>query len=111
MEIRLDRRIKIEQKAVSQDANYGNEVVAWLPLATVWAEVRDVLPSRAEGYGRNLALARNQTRIRFRYRSDVNSSNRITLLGTEQKVMQIISGPAEIGRKEYQEVMCETYSS
>ena len=107
----LDRRIIIEKKVVTQDPDYGTEVVTWATLATVWANVQDVLPSRSEAVQRGLEIARNQTRIRFRYRSDVTSAMRITLLDGTGRVLQIVGGPAELGRHEYTEVVCEAYSS
>ena len=118
----LDRQILIERKSVTQDSNFGTEVVTWVPLSTVsgqperyWAEVQDALPSRAESVTQGLAVARNQTRIRFRYRNDVevDSSMRVTVFGdVTNRVLQIIAGPARIGgRKELMEIMCERISS
>lgn len=117
---KLDRYILIEKKSVSQDATYGTEIVTWVPLAgTVQnpeyfrAEVMDALPSRAENVLLNLPLARNQTRIRIRYRDDIDSSMRVTVKGDSTDiVMQIIGGPAAIeGRKEFLELVCERISS
>lgn len=110
----MDRRITIEQKVVTRDADYGTEVITWLLLATVWANVQDVLPSKSDDVKNGLALATNRTRIRFRYRSDVNSSMRILVHGASgaaDRVMQIVGGPAEIGRRERTEVVCEEFSS
>lgn len=106
--MKLDMRITIEQKVVTQDPDYGTEIIAWTPLAVVWANVLDELPSRAESVSQGLAVASNRTRIRFRYRNDVTSAMRIRL---GSRVMQIIGGPSEIGRREFSEVMCEAYSS
>lgn len=117
----LDKRITIEQKSVTQDATYGTEVITWVPLAwqdgspsvaqQFWAQVSDVLPSRSEAVKQGLAMAANQTRIRIRYRSDVDSSMRITVHGESDVVYQIVGGPAMIGRKEWLEMVCERYSS
>lgn len=116
---KLDRQILVEKKSVTQDPTYGTELVAWVPLSTVsgqpekyWAEVVDALPSRSEAVTQGLAVARNQVRIRFRYRSDVDSSMRITVYGPPDQAMQIVGGPAMVeGRKELTEVVCEKYSS
>ena len=105
---KFDRRITIEQKSVAQDATFCTEIITWNTLATVWANVQDVLPSRSEAVQQGLSAARNQTRIRIRYRSDVDSSMRITHNGT---VYQIVGGPAEIGRQQYTEFVVERYSS
>jgi SPP1 family predicted phage head-tail adaptor len=117
-----NRQITIERPVSSPDATYGTPVVTWAPLAVLpgspvvaekfWAEVQDVMPSRAESVTQGLAVARNQTRIRMRWRDDVTSAMRIIVHGDSDVVYQIIAGPAEIeGRKERIEVMCEKYSS
>jgi SPP1 family predicted phage head-tail adaptor len=117
----LDHRITIEKKSVTADATYGNEVVTWVPLAyeagspsvaqKFWANVADVPPSRSEAVKQGLVTARNQTRITIRYRSDVDSSMRITVHGETDVIYQIVGGPAMLGRKEFLEMVCEKYSS
>jgi SPP1 family predicted phage head-tail adaptor len=107
----MDTRVRIEQKSVTQDSTYGTEVITWIPLATVWAEVTDVLPSRqqAEQTREQLQVATQRTRIRMRYRTDVDSTMRCVIGGI---VWQIVSGPAEIGdRHTYMELVAERYSS
>jgi SPP1 family predicted phage head-tail adaptor len=111
MRIPLNDRVLIEQKSVTQDATYGTQVVTWTQLATVWADVEDVLPSRSEAVRQGLQVARNQTRIRYIYRTDIDSSMRMTHLRSVNRVFQIVGGPAELGAKEYSEVMCESISS
>ena len=119
---RLTRLITIERKQVTQDAQYGTEIITWVPLAVLagspavaerfWAEVQDVLPSRSESVLQGLAVARNQTRIRIRWRNDIDSSMRITVHGDTDVLYQIVGGPAEIrGRRIMLEMMCERYSS
>lgn len=105
----LDTRTVIEAKTIARDAVYRSEVATWTPLATVWAEVRDVLPSRAEATQQGLTQARNQTRVRIRYRTDVNSSMRLRF--GNGRLLQIIGGPAEIGRHEWLEMLCEEYTT
>lgn len=107
---KMDRRIRIEYPILSQ-GGYGESVAEWLPLATVWADVQDVLPSRSESVKQGLSTARNQTRFRFRYRADVTSAMRIVLLGTADKTFQIVGGPSEIGRQRFTECVGEIYSS
>ena len=115
----LDREIIVEKKSVTTDPNFGTEIVTWAPLAgTVQsperfrAEVQDVPPGRSESVALGLQVARNQTRMRMRWRPDIDSTMRITLLGDVNVVYQIVGGPAEVdGRKERIEVICERYSS
>lgn len=108
----LDRRVLIEYPVSGQDPDLGTPVITWTELATIWAEVEDVSPSRSEGVKQGLVTARNQTRIRYRYRTDVTSAMRMTVRGPVDRVLQIIAGPAAIGgRFSLSEVMCESVSS
>lgn len=100
----LDTRIRIERKIIGQDATYGTQTVTWSLLAVVWAEKRDVQPSRSEQVRQGVVQARDQTRFRFRYRDDIDSTMRILLEG---ETYEIVGGPAELGRREYTEVVCE----
>lgn len=108
---KLSQRVRIDRKTTSQDATYGTPVVTWSELATVYAEVQDVLPSRAEKAGEGIQIASRPARIRMRYRSDITADMRCVLLDRANRVLQIVSGPAEIGRKEGIELMAQEYSS
>ncbi len=111
MNVVLDKRITVESKSVTQDATYGTEVITWAAFAVLYANVEDALPSRSESVKQGLAVARNQTRVRYRYRSDIDSSMRIIVRGASDRTLQIVGGPAELGNHEYSEVVCEEYSS
>lgn len=115
----LDRRVTVEYPVTTQDATYGTELITWSPLVAtgsppvavpLWAQWQDVLPSRSESVTQGLAVARNQSRVRMRYRSDFTSAMRITRYDTGI-VYQIVGGPATIGRNEWSEFMVERYSS
>lgn len=117
----LDRQVTIEKKQVTQDATYGTDVVTWVPLVAqpgsptvaqrFWAQVQDVLPSRSESVTQGLAVARNQSRLRMRYRSDVTSDMRVIVHKATDAIYQIVGGPAVIGRNEWLEMVIEKYSS
>ncbi len=116
-----DRQITIE-RPTTVDGEFGPTAGPWVPLVALsgsptvaerfWAEVQDVLPSRSEAVKQGLAVARNQTRLRMRWRDDIDSSMRVTVHGDADRVYQIVAGPAEIeGRKARIEMMLERYSS
>lgn len=119
----MDRQITIEYKSVTEDPTFGTEIITWLPLVRdgvgspiigvrFWAEVQDALPSRSEAVTQGLAVARNQTRLRMRWRNDVDSSMRVIVHGDSDVTYAIVGGPAEIGgRKEQIEMVLERYSS
>lgn len=107
-----NRRITIEFPVQDEEGAFGPKVGRWEPLTTCFAEVQDVMPSRSESVRMGLQLARNQTRIRIRWRGDIDSTMRIVLHGDTDTVLQIVGGPAEIGgRKKQLEMVCERYST
>lgn len=105
---KLDRRVTIQQRTETQDTTYGTISVAWTTLATVWAEVQDMIPSRAERMAEGVSIARRPCRVRMRYRSDVDSTMRLSVDGRQ---MRIIAGPAELGRRDGIELVCESLTT
>lgn len=109
---RFNRTISIDFPVRATDAGYGPQLDRWERLTTCQAEVQDFLPSRSESVRQGLEVARNQTRMRIRWRPDVDSTMRIVLHGASDVVYQIVGGPAEIGgRSRMLEMVCERYSS
>jgi len=103
----LNRRIAFERKLrPTGRGNAGKET--WEPVATVWAEVMDMLPSRGERLSDGMTMTNRPARVRLRYRGDITSDMRI-IYGT--RTMQIIAGPAELGRREGLELIAEGYST
>ena len=105
---KLDTRIRIERKVVTPDPLYGTETVTWVEFAAVWAEVQDVLPSRAERLADSIVIANRPARIRMRHLAGITPDMRV-IIGT--RILQIVSGPAEIGRREVIELIVEQHSS
>jgi head-tail adaptor len=104
----LDREIQFERNERPPGrGNAGKE--AWQPVGgAVWAQVRDLLPSRSENTDDGLPIATRRARVRLRYRDDITPDMRI-VHGT--RIMNIISGPVELGRREGLELMAEDYST
>lgn len=122
MHVSLDRQITVEKPGTGRDPLYNTPTGDWEPLSILpgspevaerfWAEVRDVMPSRDEALRQGLQVGRKATRIRLRWRDDIDASMRVTVHGDTDTVYQIIGGPAEIGgRKAYIEMLCEKYST
>lgn len=105
---KLSVRIRIERKSVTHDAQYGTEAVTWAPFACVWAEVKDILPSRAERMADQIQIARRPARIRIRYLAGITPDMRVIIAG---RIHQIIAGPSILGRREAIELMVEELSS
>jgi SPP1 family predicted phage head-tail adaptor len=95
---RLDQRITIQTKSVTRASN-GEEVVAWVALDTVWAEVK---PLRAKEF---FAAAQMQGsvdhQVRLRWRDDIARDMR--LMWRDQPLD--IVGIAELGRRDGLEIM------
>jgi SPP1 family predicted phage head-tail adaptor len=104
----LDTRIRIERKVVARDPQYGTEEVTWAQFASVWAEVRDILPSKAERLADSIQIGRKPARIRIRYLAGLAADMRVII---ENRIHQIVSGPATLGRREAMEIMVEEHSS
>ncbi len=117
-----DCQVTIERPVTTRDARYGTDVVTWVALSYLpgspavaekfWAEVQDVMPSRAESVRQGLALARNQVRVRIPYRNDIDSTMRVTIHRDTSVVHSIVGGPSEVGgRKRRIEMVCERFST
>jgi SPP1 family predicted phage head-tail adaptor len=100
----LCSRVTILTRVDAQESVYGTDTVTWTALATVWADVQDVLPSRAERLADSIIIANRPCRVRMRWRSDITSTMRLQLDG---RTLQIIAGPAKLGRREGLELVAE----
>jgi len=108
---KLDHRLRIEQKSVSQESAFGSQAVSRTTFATVWGEVQDVLPSRAEQQGDGVRIQNRPSRVRIRYLSGLTSDMRVIDTSRSNREMRIVSGPVEMGRQEGMEFMAETYTT
>jgi head-tail adaptor len=100
----LDQLVRIEYQGTVNDPDYGNQPGAWVPLATVWANVQDVLPSAGDR-GESVRVSDAPARVRMRYRSDVTASMRLVLLHRGDRVLRIVGRPAELGRRQGLELL------
>jgi SPP1 family predicted phage head-tail adaptor len=109
---KLDRRITIQRKTVVQDASYGTESVTWTTFAArIAAQVQDILPSRAETMHQDLRIASRPARVRIRYLAGITADMRVVVHDAADRTLQIIAGPAELGRRDGIELMCQEYTS
>jgi head-tail adaptor len=108
----LDSLLRIEQPQ-ADDALDGAGSGEWVTLvAMVWAQVQDMLPSRSERIDNGFNVSARPSRVRMHYRADVTSDMRFVDItnGDDGRIMQIVSGPAIIGRRDGLEFMVEDYS-
>lgn len=110
---RRDTLITIQSRQTTKDPVYKTNVTTWADLADTpqeWAEVKDVLPSRAERIADGIDIQKRPTRIRMEWRADITSDMRIKIPATEEspeRTLRIIAGPAELGRRAGLELVCE----
>jgi head-tail adaptor len=119
---KLDQRIEIQYEGpATPDPATGRPVANWLPLdvlpgsptvaAPEWADWEDKPPGRSEAVAQGLAVDRNQSVVRLRYRSDVDSKMRIVRKGDVDVTYEIVGGPAVLGRYQWLELVVERTSS
>lgn len=102
----FDRRVRIE-RPVASTAFKGAGSGTWELVAEVLAEVRDAFPSRGEQAAGGFPSLTRPARVRIRFRTDITASMRMVMGG---RIMQIVAGPAEIGRREALEFVVAEYS-
>lgn len=106
-----DRRIRIERPPAALDPDYGTPSGAWSVVATVSAQVRDVLPSKGEDAGQSIRIAEGPVRIRMRYLSGITADMRVVDIQRGNRVLKILTPPAELGRKRELEFMASEFST
>lgn len=112
---RMNREVQIRQRTRTQNPADGSYSDVWSTLATVWGEVEDMLPSRAERIADGVDIARRPAKVRLYYREDVTTEMRFKVLGRSpaeaDRDMRIISGPAELGFRDRVEFLAENLTS
>jgi head-tail adaptor len=109
----LDRKVTVLARVETTDPDYGTKSFAWSSdevdgAFTVSAQVRDVLPSRADRLAREIVITSQPKRVRMRWRDDISQASRLQIDGVQ---MRVVAGPAMIGRRHWLEIMVEALSS
>lgn len=107
---KCDEKVTIEHDIGGVDPEYGRPVENWVPLLVrYWANVQDVLPSRAESTDNGLRQSVQRTRLRLRGAGTVSGKMRAVLHSRGDRIMQIISGPALLDDRVHYEFQLESY--
>lgn len=104
---RYDRQLTIQQPVRVRDPKYGTYAITWQNVATVWAEVKDSLPSRAESFADGIEMSQRPCRVRIRYRDDIRTDMRLLYRGRTLRIMSM----AEYGRRDAIELMAVEFST
>lgn len=105
---RYDHRVTFRAMTVARDPKFNTRAKSWADHATVFAQVLDLLPSRGEQIADGVDIRRKPCRLRIRWRADINPDMRVVIGGIEHA---IVGGPAEVGRREELELVCEALST
>ncbi|ARR52137.1 hypothetical protein HY78_01010 [Rhizorhabdus wittichii DC-6] len=104
----LDRRVDIQRKTKATGVRSAGKGTWATIAASVPANVQDMLPSRAERLAEGVSIARRPARVRMRYREDVTPDMRLKM---GERLMRIVAGPIELGRREGIEMVVEDYTA
>lgn len=108
----LNDKVTIERRVVGRDPQYGTEVEAWEVVAgNIWANVQDVLPSRAEKVENGLRYGTQAARLRIRKGRVIEPDMRVILHGRGNRPMKIVAGPAMLDDRINVEFMLEGFSN
>lgn len=108
---KLDRYVRIEQKTVTQDPVFGSEVETWSTYVETWASIEDITTNNQERTNSDLRQLTRPCRIRMRYFPGIDATMRVIVLDRDDRLLQIVSKPAELGRKEGIEFMAQEYQT
>jgi head-tail adaptor len=103
----LEHEVRLERKVADPAFDSAGGDDTWELVDTIWVGIRDSLPSRAERTEGGFTTSTRPARIRMYWRDDVEPSMRLV---HGARIMQIVSGPAELGRRGGLELMVEDYN-
>jgi len=107
---KLDCYVRVEQKTITNDPNYGSEIETWATYKTAWAKITDVTTRSQESTKSDLRLLKRPCEVTMRFDDGIDSTMRLVVLDRDDRILQIVSKPAEIGRREGIMFMCEDYA-
>jgi head-tail adaptor len=109
---KLDTQVRVERPVATSDPEFGGNVGAtWETVATCWASISDITTRMQEQTKQDLRLLKRPCRVETRYLPQIDATMRLVVLDRSDRILQIVTKPAEIGRKEGLEFMAEDYTA
>jgi head-tail adaptor len=108
---RLDRYVRVEKKQVTNNADYGTETIVWVEHVLAWARVTDVTTRMQEETEQNLRELKRPCRVMMRYDNTITADMRLVMLDDDNRILQIVSAPAELGRRDGLDFFAEEYGN
>ncbi|WP_225782665.1 head-tail adaptor protein [Xenophilus sp. Marseille-Q4582] len=108
----LDKQIRIERFTETRDPDYNTPIKTWETFAEVWAQVQDVLPSKAETLQEGVEVTERPSRVRMRWLPGIAPDMRVVIVGVGEpdRITEIVAGPAELGRREGIELQVKAFN-
>lgn len=106
---KLKNYVRIESKSVTQ-GDFNEEVITWVEHLTGWADVQDITTRMQESTKSDLRLQKRPCKVTMRYNDTITIDMRVVVLDKGNRILQIVSAPAELGNAEAIEFMAEEYS-
>lgn len=94
----LNRRVRIERQT---GAGGLSETLAWVPVATVWANVRT--RDGREVMAADTTVSQISASIRIRYRTDIRPGMRATVDGATYRVQSVLP---HVASRQYVDLVC-----
>jgi head-tail adaptor len=107
----LDRFVRVEQFTTVQDPVFGSETKTWATYLETWANVEDITTNNQERTNSDLRQLTRPCRVKMRYFDGIDATMRIVLLDRDNRLLQIVSKPAELGRKDGIEFMAQEFAT
>jgi len=106
----FNRYVRIEKKTVTNNSDYGSPVIAWVSHAEAWASILDVINKQQESTNNDLRLLKRPCIVQMHYNDTITSDMRVVMLDRNNRMLQIVSSPAEVGDRELIQFFAEEYS-
>lgn len=104
----LDKYVEVQVTATTKDPDYGSDITVWVKRNNAWASIQDITTRQQESTNSDLRQLKQPTRVRMRYDAGINVTMRIVVIETG-RILEIVSQPAELGRRDGIEFMAENY--
>lgn len=109
---KFNRIVRVEKRVETVDPEYGTTTTSWAALSPMCrANIQDVLPSKGESLANGIDVSRSPARVRMRWRTDIDATMRMIYLDRSNRVMELLTEPAELGNREAIEFMVAEYSA
>lgn len=102
----LDTLVRLE-RPIADTSLDGAGAGAWELVDEIWIGLRDVRPARDEQTTRGTTTTTRRARVRLYWRDDIGPEMRFV---SDDRIMQIVSPIAMLGRRAGLELMVEDYA-